>query len=551
MRLARLLVNLSGVLVAQSTATFNSDAAFFAARSDKPKSACSICAFRGLLPKNASVVSAIQVEAGGSYGEGPANVAYPINATELPELCAVTISVRSSKTTFYRFGMFLPVDWNERFLAVGNGGLAGGINWADMGYGTRYGHAVISTDTGHNSTAWDVTWAFRSEDKRKDWGYRAMEGSVKLGKQLVEAYYQKKIQFSYYSGTSTGGRQGLKEIQLHADSFDGALLGAPAWWVSHLSSSGSYWKSINLPLGAPHSIPVSSLKTIADEVMRQCDEVDGVKDGIISDTNGCKFDVNALACDKSCANTNANASACLVPAQIDTLKTIYSNYSINGSLIYPGMELSSELMWPSSVVSDQPPVNGYINYFLLDDPDWIWEQYNDSLVAMAIERDPGNSTPDDYAAMGEFAKRGGKMIMFHGWADGLIVPKSSLLLREFIANATADESELDNWFRLFMAPGMQHSRGTAVGAPWYIAGAGQTRGRPGPRELDNPKHNGLLALMDWVEKGTSVDQIIATSFKNDSDPAAGFLRQRPWCVYPKKQLFKGGDEKKAENWECT
>lgn len=70
--------------------------------------------------------------AGGSYGEGVADIPYPINPTNLPALCAVTVRVTSSPTSSYRFGLFLPNSWNTNFLVVGNGGFAGGINWLDM-----------------------------------------------------------------------------------------------------------------------------------------------------------------------------------------------------------------------------------------------------------------------------------------------------------------------------------------------------------------------------------------------------------------------------------
>lgn len=106
----------------------------------------------------------------------------------------------------------------------------------------------MSTDTGHSSTIPDGTWAYNEPEKLNDWGYRAMHESVVLSKQIVAAFYGQDIAYSYYSGCSTGGRQGnvnwsikgnqaltstpgLKEIQLHPESFDGVLAGAPAWWT--------------------------------------------------------------------------------------------------------------------------------------------------------------------------------------------------------------------------------------------------------------------------------------------------------------------------------
>lgn len=104
------------------------------------------------LPANSSIEKLDYVKAGDTYGDGFRDLMYPIQPTDLPELCTVTVYVRSSNTSWYRFGVFFPADWNSKFLTLGNGGFGGGINWLDMGSYVKYGFAVASTDTGHNST---------------------------------------------------------------------------------------------------------------------------------------------------------------------------------------------------------------------------------------------------------------------------------------------------------------------------------------------------------------------------------------------------------------
>lgn len=210
-------------------------------------SSCSVESFQNLLPSHATILSAVPVANGSTYGEGAVDIAYPTNPTNLPENCALIVNVTTSCTSSFRFGIFLPTQWNGRFLTVGNGGFAGGINWLDMGAGIRYGFAVVSTDTGHNSTSSDGTWALNDPETRKDFGYRAIHGTTKLGKVLTEAFYGQNISYSYYSGASTGGRQGLREAQFDAESFDGLLIGAPAvstnvpkaGWPSIFGFSGS------------------------------------------------------------------------------------------------------------------------------------------------------------------------------------------------------------------------------------------------------------------------------------------------------------------------
>lgn len=189
---------------------------------------CSVDSFQNVLPSNANILSAVPLANGSTYGEGAADVGYPTNPTNLPASCALIVNVTTSASSSFRFGIFLPTQWNGRFLSVGNGGFAGGINWLDMGAGIRYGFAVTSTDTGHNATTSDGTWALNDPETREDWGYRAIHGTAELGKALTESFYGQNISYSYYSGASTGGRQGLREAQLDPTTFDGLLIGAPA-----------------------------------------------------------------------------------------------------------------------------------------------------------------------------------------------------------------------------------------------------------------------------------------------------------------------------------
>ena len=204
---------------------------------------CSPASLSSILPSSATLNFALPVPQNGSFGQGPINLEFPTNATGLPALCAVGINVESSPTSSYNVGLFLPQTWNARTMTAGNGGLGGGINWPDMGAFSHYGFAAIATDTGHVSNFSDGTWALNRPESIIDWGYRAMHGSVVLGKQVIEAYYGNgtnattgTIAYNYYASCSTGGRQGLKEIQQYPEDFDGIAIGAPAWWTTHLQT---------------------------------------------------------------------------------------------------------------------------------------------------------------------------------------------------------------------------------------------------------------------------------------------------------------------------
>ncbi|KAF4304676.1 ferulic acid esterase feruloyl esterase [Botryosphaeria dothidea] len=517
---------------------------------------CSTGALQSALPPNATVLSAVPVASNSTYGQGAADLPYPTNPTNLTALCAVYVNVTSSPSSSFRFGLFLPTEWNERFLAVGNGGFAGGVNWLDMGAGVGYGFAVVSTDTGHNSTSGDLIWGQDAPEALTDWGWRAMHGSVELAKKLTTAFYGSQIQYSYYSGCSTGGRQGIRSAQLFPDDFDGILAGAPAWWTTHLQTWSAKVGTYNLPLNGSNRIPPALFTTIGAEVLKQCDGQDGLVDNIISDPRTCAFNPDVLLCTPA-----SNTSSCLTPTQLDTLNKIYSPYvDTNVSFVLPGLSPGSESQWAFllGTATGEPSSYGidYIRYFL-GLPDFQWQDFDYSVVQRADALDPGNATADAFADLQHYRASGGKLLHYHGWADGLIPTGSSLHFREQVERALVPLGvPLDDWYRFFLVPGMQHCAGTpdGVGAPWYFAGGNQAgdlgtgvSGVPGFRD---GRHDALLALMEWVEEGTVVDEIVATKFVED-DVAKGVKRQRPLCAWPKRAEYKGtGDVDSAESWEC-
>jgi len=424
--------------------------------------ACNALTFAKVLPANAKIERVEVVEAGSTYGDGLADVAYPIQPTNLPALCAVTVAVTSSPISRYRVGLFLPAEWNNRFLAVGNGGFSGGINWLDMGAGVQYGFAVVSTDTGHSSVSTNVSWALGNPESKADWGWRAIHGSVVIGKLLTQTYYGRLISHSYYSGCSTGGRQGLKEMQMFPGSFDGVLVGAAAWYTNHLNTWVTKVASYNWPADEDKHIDWRLLAALAPEVVKQCDDIDGAKDGIISLPELCDVDFGALSCERP----GANQSACLTAAQSETLKKVYADWTTStGDFLYKGLTPSSERqMYTVLNYSEASPYGiGYTRYFLLDNATFALSDFNDSLVQLAEKLDPGNATADNYN-LTAFRDRGGKMLMYHGMADGLVPMKgSNLYYNRVVETMGGNVTATQEYFRYFMVPGMQHCFTTVVG----------------------------------------------------------------------------------------
>ncbi|KAF2194391.1 feruloyl esterase B precursor [Zopfia rhizophila CBS 207.26] len=519
---------------------------------------CALPAIQGILPAGASVNFVRTVAPNSSFEIPPGNIAYPISPVGLPSLCAVSARVQSSGNTSFGFGLFLPSHWNGRFLAVGNGGFAGGINWLDMATGTRYGFASMSTDTGHNSSIVDGRWAYQQPETVKDWGYRAMHGSVVTAKHITEAFYAKKPSYSYYSGCSTGGRQGLKEAEVFPEDFDGIVAGAPSWWPAHLQAWTIRLALYNLPQMAAHHIPPELFPAIGAEVLKQCDAPDGLADSIISDPYGCNFRPEALLCGANVGDPTA--AGCLTSPQIDTLDKIYNAWvESNQTFVFPHIAPGSEPGWAVWLLNstNSPHTFGthYVKYFLGLGPEWDFWKLDESVIALADRLDPGNSSVGfDLSA---FHKKGGKILSYHGLADSLIPAGSTPYFYNRVYRTLKPKGiELDDFFRFFLVPGMGHCAGshTSFNASWYFAGSSQAsvlgltvHGVPG---FSDAKHDVLLALMDWVEKGTAPDSIIATRYANDTEHTA-VSSQRPLCMYPKQAKYKGtGDQNDAGSWEC-
>lgn len=441
----------------------------------------------------------------------------------------------------------------------------------------------MSTDTGHNSTSGDGTWGLNKE-RLADWGYRAMHGSIVLSKQIVSAYYAQPIKYSYYSGCSTGGRQGLKEIQLYPDSFDGVLAGAPAWWTNHLQPWTTWIGKINAnPNGTnPAAIPASLFPAIRAEVLRQCDPVDGLMDGIITNPYMCDFHPDALLCQ------GTNTTNCLTGLQLETLYTIQHDYLENATFVFPHLALGSEAQWPVLLGNPNGPASlgtQYEQYFLLDDPTWNWEDFDYSIIQQADQQDPGNATANDFD-LSPFHALGGKLIQYHGLSDGLIPTGSSIYFYKHVMRALAPLGiDLSSWYRFFLVPGMQHCNFGVNDAPWYFAGefilsshiimwhrtilqsqaylsithrlTGANQAGPLNTSLhsvpgfSDARHDALLALMAWAEQGIAPDQIIATKWLNDT-PSLGVVRQRPLCPYPTVPQYTGsGSVNASDSFVCA
>jgi feruloyl esterase len=408
--------------------------------------------------------------------------------------------------------------WNGKFQAVGNGGWAGLLSYPAMSEALRRGYATSSTDTGH--TGGSGSFVLGHPEKFIDFAYRSEHEMTVKAKAIVNAFYGRTSTYSYWNGCSTGGRQGLAEVQRYPNDFDGVIAGAQANPRTHLNA----WQlSIGqAALKDPAAfIPPSKYPAIHRAVLNACDGLDGVEDGLISDPTRCHFDPQILACQ------SADGPECLTKRQVETARTIMSpTKTARGEEIFPGYALGTELGWGALLGGPEPtPLTiDHYKFVVFKDPNWNWRTFSlDRDVAIADKVDNGTINAID-PNIKPFTQHGGKLLMYHGWADQLVGPGTSVNYYNSVVKALGGASMASSSVQLFMVPGMGH------------CGGGE-----GPNSFDM-----VGALEQWVEQGKAPEQIIAshlTSGKAD--------RTRPLCPYPQVATYKGiGSTDEASNFIC-
>ncbi|CCO35273.1 putative feruloyl esterase B-1 [Rhizoctonia solani AG-1 IB] len=213
---------------------------------------------------------------------------------------------------------------------------------------------------------------------------------------------------------------------MYPEDFDGIVAGAPAQWWPHLNGFTVHINLLNANATTPGAvIPTSFFTTLNQEVVAQCDKLDGVADGIITNPRKCKPDLTRVACGSTNSSPYVNASNCLSDSQLVTLKAIYTNWtSSNGELLFPTVEPGSEFGW-SQTVNGIPygPAPDFFSYQVLNKTSVQTLQINETelqrLTAIADTTDPGHSNAID-PNLKPFFKRGGKLLQYHGFADPLI-----------------------------------------------------------------------------------------------------------------------------------
>jgi Tannase and feruloyl esterase len=501
------------------------------------------CESLAALKLPATKITAAQVVAAGAFKPTPPPSAANLKLFEsLPAFCRVQGVIQPSSDSHIEFEVWLPMSgWNGKYFGVGNGGLAGSIRYAgdlatlnDMGLqgALRLGYAVSSTDTGHEADGSDSKWALHHPEKIADYGYRAIHETADQSKSIIRAFYAAAPARSYFNSCSNGGRQALMEAQRYPADYDGVIAIAPVAHFTHLTDLYD-WNLLATTIDPASYIPARKLPAIQAAVLAVCGADDRVKDGIIDDPTRCHFAPATLLC------KGAESDGCLTQPQVGALEKIYAGpRNSSGKQVYPGFEPGGEAGWAQSITGSAPDKSsefalvegGGDAYLLHQDPAYNYRAFNiDRDVPLRDEKMGPllNAIDPDLQA---FKKRGGKLLLSHGWNDPVVPPMGTINYYQNVIAKMGSKSATD-FVRLYMEPGMQHCGGG-----------------PGPNNFGQPM---MAALQHWVEDGVAPGAIIATKYKAGGDPASGVVRTRPLCPYPQVARYKGtGSTDEAANFAC-
>ena len=453
--------------------------------------------------------------------------------------------------------------WNGRWQSVGGGGYVGSNTPptdAVMG-----GYAGATTDTGHTGGRPDLpvpildgSFGMLSPGvpnipQQVDFAWRSEHLMAVVGKQLVRAYYGKPARHSYWNGCSTGGRQGLRMAQDFPDDYDGILAGAPAIHWDRFQAGQIWYQLVQFrdnggPIGGGNPATLNAKQTLAtSKAIAACDALDGVIDGVLTDPRQCDYQASTDATITNAACTAADPT-CLTPTEASAIDKMWigpvacANPDRNGACEVPDSaarflppRANLRLWYPNERGTSLAGLGGALpfpiateqpRFWVYFDPAWDWHTldydnypqfFRDSVARV------GPLMASDNPDLRRFRAHGGKLVMWHGFADQLIVPQGTIDYYDAVVRRSGGYARTQQFARLFMAPGVAHCAG----------GAG-------------PQPQGLFdAVVNWVERGETPERILATR------PSGGATQSRPLCPYPAFARWTGtGSSDDAANFVC-
>jgi feruloyl esterase len=440
------------------------------------------------------------------------------------------------------FELRLPTSWNGGFVFQGGGGLDGVLSPSYGGAGGAdppalvRGFAVVSSDGGHRSGSMiDARFAL-DQQGRIDYAYNAVDKTTFLAKALIARYYGQAPRRSYFIGCSNGGRQAMIAAERLPMEFDGIVAGDPSFHLTRVNLDEA-WNEIVAARAAPKDpqgrpligslFSDSDLQLVARAVLKKCDALDGLADGMINDYRACRFDPAVLTCKA------AKSAGCLTARQVTALEQVMQGpRDSHGRALYAAFPYDAGIGDPAfrrmhfgtsatAQTNSADATLGFdsLRYYSMTPPDPGFDP-----MKFDFDRDPARLAEtakinDADAVYLESFARHGKLILFHGLSDQGLSPLDTVAWYERAQSQNA--TPVTDWARLFLVPGMTHCAGG-----------------PSTDHFDM-----LTAIDDWVEHGRAPERIIATG-KSFPD------QTRPLCPYPRIARYMGGDPKSESSFAC-
>ncbi len=423
-----------------------------------------------------------------------------IASVDVPRHCRVQAEARPTQDSQIRFELWMPASgWNGRYYQLGNGGFAGSISYPALEAELRRGNAVAATDTGHRGGTFDASWALGHPEKIIDYGWRSLKETFDAAQSLIRAYYGKGPTHTYFNGCSNGGRQALMLAQRFPGDWDGILAGAPALnWTAQLASFALIQRTLRSD--AQSWIEPAKLPAIQRAALASCTPAAHAEDGIPQDPRQCAFDPASLLC------KGAETNECLTRKQAATLSLIQREFEPTAAAVKEN--------WDRWILNADREAFSQLT---------LGEQFSGNMGSMDAGW-LGRALDATSTDLTQFDRRGGKLLMYFGWADALISPRAGLAYYEEVVGRTGGIAKTQEFFRLFMVPGMTHCQGGP--APNVF---GQSAFTPGLR--DEPAYDIRRALEAWVERGVAPERVVAVKYVDD-DPARGVARTAELCPFP-------------------
>uniref|UniRef100_K3WKK6 feruloyl esterase n=1 Tax=Globisporangium ultimum (strain ATCC 200006 / CBS 805.95 / DAOM BR144) TaxID=431595 RepID=K3WKK6_GLOUD len=500
-----------------------------------------------------------------SIGGSGSNVT---SATEVTSSGIKYCQVAGTLSTKIGWQVMLPVStWTQRYMQIGCGGLCGSIQLsvgaADGSEEVSNGNfAMAGTDMAGGT---DGTFGL-DEDRVVAFAYRAVHLTALVSKQLILQYYGQKQKYAYFNGCSDGGREAVMEALRYPEDFNGIIAGAPAMLFQLQNSLHHGWLAAsNTDSDTGKSILISSrLSILHDAVVAACDALDGLEDGLLSDPRLCNFDPKTI----QCASDATDTSACLTEAEVGTVTKFYKGPtdSTSGKQLTVGeQQYGSELAWSGVCVPTSASAKGMSESIAL-----AALRYSCSTTARTrTSRSPiSNATLEKLRPrhplfdavspdLAPFKATGGKLILWHGWADPHISPRTTIRLHEGLVDQMG-QAAVDEFERMYLLPGVHHcGDGEGMSAIDLVTPMLEWVESGSPPNAIATKDAAASLSADgfgqWAESGSGsaapARSLQSQAFTSSSGSAASVSRTRPVFPYPAVAKYIGtGDANDTANY---